>query len=398
MSRQPRPHYRINLHRYRILYFPFLVPVALLLALFNKISPVPFKIYLLRVERVGQMAGNQEEILCELYHGLRPREFRVFVHRDKPSNMVLYTMLNRVIPCRQIFLPLFDVCNKLGGLGVSDTSMHSITGRDPLQLIKNTPQHVEFTEAELREARQDCRAAGIAPEKPFIAVLGRDTAYLESINEPTDNESYRNVDINTFIPALEYLAEDHQVVRLGSIVRDRMNTTHPNIFDYPFSGKRTEMLDVFLSAKCRFFFSVGTGLDAIAAYNFRLPVLYVNYIPIQYLTELKHNAIFIFKRLWNTKENRYFTLTEILSTDIQHGYTPSMLDPLNVEVRDNTPEEILAVACEMNERLNGTWQTTEEDEELQRRFWAKFREISGDFPCEARVGAAFLRENLYLLD
>lgn len=398
MAKQARPTYRIDLRKYRILYFPILLPVALLLALFNKISPVPFKIYLLRVERVGHLSSNQEQLLCELDLGLHPKEFRFFVHRDKPSNLVLYTMLDRVIHFRQWLLPLYDVCQKLGGLGVSDTSLHNIQGRDPLQLIEKTQQHIDFTSEELAEAYRDCEALGVDPEKPFVSVLGRDTAYLELIKEPTDNASYRNVDINTFVPALEYLADTHQVVRLGSIVKDRLNTRHPGIIDYPFTDHKTEMLDVFLSAKCRFFISVGTGLDAIAAYNFRLPVLYVNYIPIQYLTELKGNAICIFKKLWNTKENRYYALSEILNSEMQHYDTPSQLDPLNVAVHDNTEEEILAVTREMNERLNGTWQNNDEDEVLQERFWSKFRDIYGDFPCEARIGTDFLRQNQYLLD
>ena len=398
MSKRSQPEYRINLRKYRILYFPFLLPIALLLALFNKLSPVPVKICLLRVERVGHLSSNQEQILCEFDHNLLPRAFRIFVHRDKPSNLVLYRMLDRVIHFRQSFLPLYDVCRKLGGLGVGDDSLNNIEGRDPLQLVDNTEQHIDFTSEEQEEAHRDCRALGVDPHAPFVSVLGRDTGYLDFIKEPTDKNSYRNVEINTFVPAMEYLADSYQVIRLGNIAKERVDSTHQNIIDYPFSDNKTEMLDVFLSAKCRFFVSVGTGLDAIAAYNFRIPVLYVNYIPIQYLTELKRNTICIFKKLWNTDKNRYFTLTEILSSDLQYGATPETLDPLNAKVHDNSAEEILAVTQEMNERLNGTWRETEEDAVLQKRFWARFRKVYGDFPCEARIGTAFLRENPHLLD
>jgi len=51
---------------------------------------------------------------------------------------------------------------------------------------------------------------------------------------------------------------------------------------------------------------------------------------------------------------------------------------------------------EMDERLNGTWQASDEDEDLQQRFWALFgpdKLKSSDF----RIGAEYLRNNKELL-
>ena len=38
---------------------------------------------------------------------------------------------------------------------------------------------------------------------------------------------------------------------------------------------------------------------------------------------------------------------------------------LGVRVVENTPQEIAALAVKMDERLKGTWQVTDDDEELQ---------------------------------
>jgi hypothetical protein len=53
----------------------------------------------------------------------------------------------------------------------------------------------------------------------------------------------------------------------------------------------------------------------------------------------------------------------------------------------------------MYESLNGTLQTTDEDDELQQRFWAFFpkNEIHGKI-VKIRIGADFLRNNKFLLD
>ena len=68
-----------------------------------------------------------------------------------------------------------------------------------------------------------------------------------------------------------------------------------------------------------------------------------------------------------------------------------------IELIDNTPEEITSVALEMDGRLKGTWQSIEEDEKLQRRFWALFKPDDLNSVFRARVGTEFLRQNRQLL-
>ncbi|MBG0791832.1 MAG: TIGR04372 family glycosyltransferase [Desulfovibrionaceae bacterium] len=384
---------RINLKPYRLLYWPFLLPVALLIALFNKISPVPFKIYALRVNRIGQMAGNQEELCCQLDLGLLPREFRVFIHRDRPCNTVLLDMQKRILPIRNAFLPLFDVCHKLGGLGVSSMEIERYLGQDWEQWVPRTPRHLSFSEAETTEAKRQCRELGIDPDAPFVPVLSRDISYLAHIKEPTDNDSYRNDDINTYIPAMEFLADNWKVVRMGSVVGTELNTVHPGIIDYSRSGKRSELLDVYLSAQCAFFLSCATGLDAIASCCFRRPVLYVNFLPVSNAPILKPGSILIPKKFWHRKERRYLKLSELIRSGAWDMLLPRHLDPLDIEIHTNSADEIHAVTEEMYARLQGTWTETEEDRENQKRFWSQYAKFSPNYKCVGLIGRDFLREN-----
>lgn len=392
-----QPEYRINLRPYRILFWPLLLPIALLLALFNKVSPVPLKVYSIRVERVGHLIANQEEFMMQNDLGLLPREFRVMVHKDYPSNGVLLQMLKRLLPINNLFLPLYDLCQKMGGMGVSSMELHRYPGSDSMQLASQTDKHLEFTEEEIQEARRQCQQLGINPDKSFIPVLGRDSAYLSSIKEATDIDSYRNVDIDSYVPALEYLAQKHQVVRMGSVVKEALNTAHPNILDYSQSGRRSELLDVYLPAKCRFFLTCGSGIDAIT-WSCRLPILFVQYIPPLYAPNFKSGCMFIFKKYWHTVEERYLTLSELLNSDAGSVFTPRELAPMNIVVHDNTPEEILEVTQEMEARLDGTWAETEEDIELQERFWSHYKKLSDEYVICSRIGAAYLRNNRFWLE
>jgi hypothetical protein len=52
---------------------------------------------------------------------------------------------------------------------------------------------------------------------------------------------------------------------------------------------------------------------------------------------------------------------------------------------------------EMEERIKGTWQGTNEDEALQKRFWAIFPPTLLKSP-NLRIGAEFLRQNQHLLN
>ena len=52
----------------------------------------------------------------------------------------------------------------------------------------------------------------------------------------------------------------------------------------------------------------------------------------------------------------------------------------------------------MDERIKGTWQSTEEEEELQQRFWSLFKPSELNRVFLSRIGAEFLRQNRELLD
>ena len=72
---------------------------------------------------------------------------------------------------------------------------------------------------------------------------------------------------------------------------------------------------------------------------------------------------------------------------------------LGVELVKNTADEIYSACQEMNTRIDGNWDTTPEDEVLQKRYLDLVIKYS-DQPTwrgGGRVGAQFLRDNQNLL-
>jgi putative glycosyltransferase (TIGR04372 family) len=183
---------------------------------------------------------------------------------------------------------------------------------------------------------------------------------------------------------------------MGAVVKEALTTSNPKILDYATRG-RTDFLDVYLSAKCAFFVSSGAGIDDVSRV-FRRPLLFVNFVPLEYAHTWFPDGLFIPKKLWLTGESRFLRFREILESGIGRFLKSEEYERDGIEVIENTPEEILAAAVEMDERLKGTWETTEEDEELQRRFWSLFEgsELHGEIV--SHIGAEYLREYRELLD
>ena len=72
---------------------------------------------------------------------------------------------------------------------------------------------------------------------------------MDKTNENHDwkYHDFRDSNIQNYIPAMENLSElGLYAVRMGAVVKGRLNTANPAIFDYANCGKRTDFLDIYL--------------------------------------------------------------------------------------------------------------------------------------------------------
>jgi putative glycosyltransferase (TIGR04372 family) len=259
--------------------------------------------------------------------------------------------------------------------------------------------HLSFTPEEERLGLAALRELGIPDDTPFVWFHARDSTYLNAVH-PKPNwhyHDYRDSSIHNYVPAAEELTRrGYFAVRMGGIVREALTTTNPMIIDCAMKS-RNDFLDIFLGAKCRFALGCPSGITGISMI-FRRPVAWVNFIPLGYAPTWGPNDLFIPKKLWLREECRFLTFREILDSGIGWFWKSEQYEQLGIEVMENTPKEITALAVEMDERLKGTWQTTEEDDELQRNFWSLFKPSELHGIIVSRIGAEFLRQNRELLD
>ena len=383
-----------------LLLVPFALIVVLVIRALRPLVLVRFKglpSYL-----IGHFAANTEVYLCERDAGLHGRKtIDIFYHSGPVSNDQLKKMWDRTLHVSR-FASLPNRLNRwLPGGEKYVVPWRDSADSDNYGLLPRSSCHLAFTEEEERLGKAGLRELGITDGSPFVCFDARDPAYKNSWRPGKDwsHHDYRDSSIHNYLPAAEELARRHYfAVRMGSVVREALYATNDRIIDYATNG-RTDFLDIYLGANCKFFLSGCTGLYAIPMI-FRRPIAYVNYVPLFYAPSRGLNDLIIPKKLWLRAEQRFLTFREALSSEVGKFFQSEQYEKLGIDVVENTPEEIRALAVEMDERINGTWQTSKEDEERQVRFWSLFEpsEYNENKDFLPRIGAEFLRQNSDLLD
>lgn len=390
----------VLLRKSRTLFFMALaIPVILFVRALRPLVVIRFGPLLSR--RMGHFIANTDVYLCERNAGLHDRKnFDIFYHYLPISNYQVKKMLERTGKLRispfTNFTHMLDRVNRLLPGGQIHTILTS--DRDYYGLIAHTKPHFSFLAEEERSGQQALQKLGIPNGADFVCFYARDPAYLDTVytNYNWRYHDFRNSNIHNYIPAVEELTRrGYFAVRMGAVVKEALKVGNPMIIDYATKA-RTEFLDIYLGAKCRFFICNGAGISAIPI-AFRRPIVWVDFVQLECIHTGSSDDLLIFKKVWLRKERRLLKLREILDLGIGRLFKSEEFDELGVELVENTPEEITAVAMEMEERLKKRWQTSEEDEELQRRFWSLFKSSELNGKVLLRIGRDFLRQNQEIL-
>ena len=347
----------------------------------------------LHTGRIGHLGANTELYLCERDRGIpagRVADF--FYFNTTTCNEYLSQRWKERLRVAEM-VRVLDLTNRRlpGGDGhiicTGDVDNHDLLG--------STEAHLSFGADDERLGLLALKEMGIQEGSPFICLYVRDSAYLEAEYPNLDwrYHDFRDAAIEKSLLAADELVDrGYFVIRMGAVVQKRLDTGNPRIIDYA-SDYRTDFLDIFLSSKCKFFLGSTGGLNAILRI-FRTPIAYMNFVPLSrpHLLTCTPGNLVIPKKLWLREKRRFMTFRETLEAGAGRYFHSEDYERLGIEPVENTPEEITALAVEMDERLNGTWQTTQEDQELQQRFWSLFNPSHMCYGSTSRFGAEFLRQ------
>ncbi|HEX9062964.1 MAG TPA: TIGR04372 family glycosyltransferase, partial [Clostridia bacterium] len=207
---------------------------------------------------------------------------------------------------------------------------------------------------------------------------------------------HRNSDVESFMDAAEYLSNrGYYCIRMGHLIEKPLTRSSKRIIDYA-TNFRTDFGDIYLSAKCRFFIGDPTGIIFVPS-MFNKPVISVNLIPFGGTVPFYSKDLYIPKKFWYRQEERYLTYTELLeSRMLEWGQYEFNYRELGVDIINNTPEEILDVAREMDLRLSGKLMDTDEDIAIMERYNSLFVPEDTPYGAPSRIGLDFLNKNRHL--
>lgn len=351
-------------------------------------------------ERIGHGMANTDVYLLERNVGLHISNAVDIFYPDRPwkCNRQMIKMWKRL-------LPLYDLVYWIAwaDLKIPGHEKHHYTpprrDRDINALSNDAPPPVSFTREEEARGAALLREMGIPPGSRIVCFHARDNAFLDATTPGIDwgYHAYRDVNIDSYVLAIkELVARGYYAIRMGRVANQSLSWESPHLIDYAMSSWKSDFADIYLISRCHFFMGNSCGLDSVAAL-FRKQWAVVNLIPIKLISGWSPNYLFIFKKLWLIREKRFLTFKEMIDSEAGLYMRAIQYKKHGLEVVNNTPEEILEVIIEKEERMRGCWQTNDEYEHLQQRFWALFQPDSRNHVFRARIGSKFLLQNKDLL-
>tara|TARA_B100000686_G_scaffold176953_1_gene183928 strand:- start:809 stop:2110 length:1302 start_codon:yes stop_codon:yes gene_type:complete len=366
--------------------------------------------------RIGHFATDTELYSCKREAKINEpaqKYIDIFFLKSKYiCNKQLEKMLRRNLKIIPAFflLPLFRI-NRFFNLFIKGGDQHEIginpnEDRDVYNIVNKYKPHISFTEEEEQRGKKILNNFGIPENSKFVCLAVRDSAYLDRQKDYNKIRSfayhnYRDGNIEKYVLAAEELAKrGYYVFRMGAKVHRALKSSNPKIIDYANSKMRSDFMDIYLGAKCTFCISTWLGFDAIP-FVFRKPIAFI-FLPFGHLKAENEKDLLITKHHINKINKKNLNISEIFSSKVALSFSSEEYEKNNIELKENTPEEIKDFVIEMDERINNNWKETEEDIFLQNKFWSVFKDNLNklnlknpiyNIKIKAKFGAKFLRDN-----
>jgi putative glycosyltransferase (TIGR04372 family) len=352
-----------------------LFPVVLIIRLLNPWILIRFSE--MREERIGHFAGNIEMFLCEYNSGLhKPLKRHInlfFLDKNRVSNKqveIMWRRILRIIPST-FGRPIYQI-NRFLCKRSSYNFSSSDNNRDTHNLLYEHSPHLNFTDSEIIKGEKYLRQMGIPLNSKIVCLLVRDSEYLDTTNPGHDwsYHNYRDSNISNYILCAEELANyGYYVVRMGAHVKSPLISKNPKIIDYATNGMRSDFMDVYLGYKCDYCISNSSGWDDLPKILFRKPIVLVNFVPIAFFTTYLKNCLIIFKHHYSITTGKKLTLTEIFKLNASHYYQTDDFLMNQINLVENSPNEICDVAFEMVKLLESRLKISKDEILLQNKFW-----------------------------
>lgn len=228
-----------------------------------------------------------------------------------------------------------------------------------------------LTEGEMAEGLALRNAMGIPSDAKIVTLYVRDSGYFHGL----EGHGVRNSKIANFIPAIEHLVDkDYYVVRIGDNKMTPLPDLGQHVIDAPFHPAYTQLVEPYFVSQSDFMIKTPSGPEALSLI-FGIPSVYVNatFSPIFLVSK---GDLSIFKSYYSHRYERNLSLREIAyDKEILFSCTSDGFAREQIELHENTQEDILNVTMEMTARMDVTYNPTPS---IDERFSDLCQQINND--------------------
>jgi putative glycosyltransferase (TIGR04372 family) len=370
-----------------------------------------FRFGIIRANRLGHLAAGPEILMRKWQLYGRPSRTTFILFATDPCNETLFSMWKRKLRIVENRWANRLIHHSLPVLSKSRFYIHIVDNSCHYLEMKEGKPCLSFTPEEEEKGKAALAAMGIGENDWFACIYARDPSYLQTKGETegANMNRYRDCSIENFIDAAQLVSQSGgYVLRMGAAVDKPLPaTTSSRIIDYA-STHRSDFLDIFLSAKCRFFIGCCSGLTDVPAI-FLTPTIWTNYV----LNSVADGDLSIFMPKFLRYKSNGVILTYLEISNL--GIFPTESDPeeaLNymhydverlaghpdIEWVENDAEDVLGAVKDMMDMLEWRNELFLETEHIHKAFLAFYNHSPHNSPYAARLSPRFaLRHKALIL-
>jgi putative glycosyltransferase (TIGR04372 family) len=373
-----------------LLNFPLFLLIGIPGFIFIKlVSPwILIRLEGINCARIGHFAGNMELYCCEMDAAInRPsrKYIDLFFFNNEPiCNQYLADLWKKKLTILPFWF-LYPIRTFIRFVPYSKKNLiysghHN--DRDMGNLMDRFPKHLSIDEKDKKNGTELLEKLGIPGDAKIVTLLVRDNAYLAANTSADWNyHSYRDCNVENFIPALEELTKmGYYVIRMGRKAETPLRVINNKIIDYAFNDNQSDFLDIYIGFRCEFCITTGAGWDNVPSMIFRKPVIFTNLVPFGRLSTYSRRFIITTKRHIDKVNGMELTMGEIFSKGLPYALRTSDFDKQNIALVENSAEEIKDATIEMLGYVNGTQKFSVDEEKLQNIFWEKYSQLLCAYP------------------
>ena len=391
--------------------FKIIISFIFLLLIIILYPIIKIKIIEIETRAIGHSSISLEVFLAEIQNGIINKKRTIFLcfTNERIANSFLLSKWKNYFYIKNFFFVkiAWIILSKYYFIGkfflpYRSWRNHKIWHiRDTHNLLPKTRPFIIFNNKEIKLGKKLLNKIGIKNSQEYFCFFARDHSYRNQF-ETDGKDSIRNSNVNDQLKGIRLIINKNlKAIRVGSVVNEKLGTKNSNIVDYPFSGLRSEFLDLFLIFHCNFMISTGSGIENLATLN-RKKVLQVNFSGLENLHNLPNDIyypIILPKKYINLKTKKLLTFKEIFQSRFHsESVLKKDLKSIGVALIDNTQNEIKDAILEMHRFIKSKKETAFENDDANEEFWKIYKFYhNGYCPRKIKISKRFLHTNKNLL-